>query len=77
MLQNEKRNVLGLSLKASIQKGVQSFWSSSESAKAIISHILMCYHFAFLDRICHVTSLDLRDKMSRNSSEARLHAVSC
>ena len=78
MLQNEKRNVLGLTLKANIQKGAQNLWSSSsESVKAVISYMLLRYHFAFLDRICHVTSVDSRDEMSRYSPEARLHVVSC
>ena len=75
MLQNEKRNVLGLTLK---EKGAQNFWSSSsESVKPIISYMLLRYHFAFLDRICDVTSVDSRDKMFRYSSEARLRVVSC
>ena len=39
--------------------------------------MLLRYHFAFLDRICHVTWVDSRDKMSRYSPEARLHVVSC
>lgn len=75
MLQNEKRNVLGLTLKAKRSTKFLKFFL--ESVKAIISYMLLRYHFAFLDRICHVTSVDSRDKMSRYSPEARLHVVSC